>query len=247
MDRHELQRMVNDAVNRANVLVAYQMQGEVVLAMSRDIYHQISDNIIHTNYGDYIVTYQGFRVGLINEDTSESMIFPALVGMTYHEGMQIDDAIIVDEDNKLFQLVSKEPVRFNDTGMTVGFVHNIMEHHAEMSADVAASSATDIGNASNHATFTGDFQFDSDIFSRMIHNTWTYEPDTWTYEPVLNSSNAWFERTFDVSPYSYSFTPSTHHTTTSSRPKKAKKDDELSAGDTKMLDDFLDSFLRNGA
>lgn len=71
--------------------------------------------------------YRGIQIGIVNEYRPDTMITPAIVGTQYHNGMALDDIIVVGDDNRLFQMRDTNPVRFVDTGYTVSFDAAVME------------------------------------------------------------------------------------------------------------------------
>lgn len=113
MDRERYTELVADAVGKANRLLAVSDgRNSVVVVMSRTMRNEIlvqeGANYTMRN-GDYVEEYCGYRVGIVNEIDDEEFILPAMVGMAYHPGMQIDDVIVVDDENRLFRLESTDP------------------------------------------------------------------------------------------------------------------------------------------
>lgn len=199
MDRERYTELVADAVGKANRLLAVSDgQNSVVVVMSRTMRNEIlvqeGANYTMRN-GDYVEEYCGYRVGIVNEIDDEEFILPAMVGMAYHPGMQIDDVIVVDDENRLFRLESTDPVQFADMGLTVNF---------GLYADAATAATAD-----NAATVAVD----------LANTISTPIPD-------------YYSRPVEYSP---------------PKRKARKKEEELSAGDTRLLDEFLSGFARNGA
>lgn len=123
MDRAEFQRYIDNALQEAERVRTYCTQDEIVLIMTADFYRELLATAdIHANRdGDHYGFLYGYRIALINEPTERTMVSPAVLGMTYHPGMALDDIIVVDEENRVFRLTSRDPVQFTDTGMTVRF------------------------------------------------------------------------------------------------------------------------------
>ena len=188
MDRAEFQRYIDNALQEAERVRTYCTQDEIVLIMTADFYRELLATAdIHANRdGDHYGFLYGYRIALINEPTERTMVSPAVLGMTYHPGMALDDIIVVDEENRVFRLTSRDPVQFTDTGMTVRFD----AHTRTTRMDTAV---IDVGNIAA--------------------------------ETIINHS------VFD-------------RLTGGGRRKKnrVKEDAELSAGDTKAMDEFLDGF-----
>lgn len=245
MDRERYIQLVADAVGKANRLLAVSYgQNSVVLVMSRAMRNEIlvqeGANYTMQN-GDYVEEYGGYRVGIVNEIDDEEFILPAMVGMAYHPGMRIDDVIVVDDENRLFRLESTDPVQFADMGLTVNFgmytdvaTPTTTDNFATISADLANTIAT----TANTATITfNDF---ADAVSNITWNgVLNIEAQTAT---ATDGMNWWLRDTYPVPDY-YSrpveYSPP--------KRKTRKKEEELSAGDTRLLDEFLSGFARNGA
>lgn len=177
MDRAEFQRYIDNALQEAERVRTYCTQDEIVLIMTADFYRELLATAdIHANRdGDHYGFLYGYRIALINEPTERTMVSPAVLGMTYHPGMALDDIIVVDEENRVFRLTSRDPVQFTDTGMTVRF------------------------DAHTRTTRMDTAEINHSVFDRL---------------------------------------------TGGGRRKKnrVKEDAELSAGDTKAMDEFLDGF-----
>lgn len=191
MDRAEFQRYIDNALQEAERVRTYCTQDEIVLIMTADFYRELLATAdIHANRdGDHYGFLYGYRIALINEPTERTMVSPAVLGMTYHPGMALDDIIVVDEENRVFRLTSRDPVQFTDTGMTVRF-----DAHTRNWANPA---------------------------------TWEYNPTVTFHVDTAEINHSVFDRL-----------------TGGGRRKKnrVKEDAELSAGDTKAMDEFLDGF-----
>ena len=58
---------------------------------------------------------------LLNEQGYSDILKPAMLGMEYYNGMEANDIIVVGDENRLFQLESREPICFRDMGLTASF------------------------------------------------------------------------------------------------------------------------------
>lgn len=239
MDRERYTELVADAVGKANRLLAISNgQNSVALVMSRAMRNEIlvqeganytmrMDSAV-TPHGDYVEEYCGYRVGIVNEIDDEEFILPAMVGMTYHPGMQIDDVIVVDDENRLFRLESTDPVQFADMGLTVNFglyADAATAAAADNAATVAVDLANTISTTANTATITLD-----DFVGAVSNITWDGVLNTGAQTVTATDGMNWWLR--DTYP---------------TKRKARKKEEELSAGDTRLLDEFLSGFARNGA
>lgn len=207
MDRAEFQRYIDNALQEAERVRTYCTQDEIVLIMTADFYRELLATAdIHANRdGDHYGFLYGYRIALINEPTERTMVSPAVLGMTYHPGMALDDIIVVDEENRVFRLTSRDPVQFTDTGMTVRF-----DAHTHTTRMDAADTTTG-----------GNWQ-----------QYWV-NPATWEYNPTV---------TFHVDTAEINHSVFDRLTGGGRKKNRVKEDAELSAGDTKAMDEFLDGF-----
>lgn len=128
MERTRLDAIINDVFNNVARLEAIsQERDRIVIVMSREMRYEVIRNLNteYTTTNGGVEMLFGYRVGVINEQVEGEYIVPALMGMNYHDGMQLNDVIIVDDDNRLYRLESTSPIRFSDMGLTVDFGENI--------------------------------------------------------------------------------------------------------------------------
>lgn len=252
MDRERYTELVADAVGKANRLLAISDgQNSVVVVMSRTMRNEIlvqeGANYTMRN-GDYVEEYCGYRVGIVNEIDDEEFILPAMVGMAYHPGMQIDDVIVVDDENRLFRLESTDPVQFADMGLTVNFglyADAATAATADNAATVAVDLANTISTTANTATITLD-----DFVGAVSNITWDDVLNTGTQTATTtNGWDWWLRDAYTVPDYYFRTSDTADRAVEYSPPKRKarKKEEELSAGDTRLLDEFLSGFARNGA
>jgi hypothetical protein len=202
MDRAEFQRYIDNALQKAERVRTYCAQDEIVLIMTADFYRELlATTDIHANRdGDHYGFLYGYRIALINEPTEGTMVSPAVLGMTFHPGMALDDNIVVDEENRVFRLTSRDPVQFTDTGMTVRFdahTHTTRMDAAVIDAGNIAAEAMRVATA-QAATTTATVEINHSVFDRLTGG--------------------------------------------GRKKNRVKEDAELSAGDTKAMDEFLDGF-----
>lgn len=224
MDRAEFQRYIDNALQEAERVRTYCAQDEIVLIMTADFYRELlATTDIHANRdGDHYGFLYGYRIALINEPTERTMVSPAVLGMTYHPGMALDDIIVVDEENRVFRLASRDPVQFTDTGMTVRF-----DAHTRTTRLDAA--AIDAGNIAAETMRVATAQ--------AAATTATVNPYTVYYTPAETTA------TDHVDAAEVNHSVFDMLTGSGKRKKKRVKEDaELSAGDTKAMDEFLDGF-----
>lgn len=245
MDRAEFQRYIDNALQEAERVRTYCTQDEIVLIMTADFYRELLATAdIHANRdGDHYGFLYGYRIALINEPTERTMVSPAVLGMTYHPGMALDDIIVVDEENRVFRLTSRDPVQFTDTGMTVRFdahTRTTRMDTAVIDAGNIAAEAMRVATAqaaATTATVNPYTVYYTPAETTATDNYWQRywaNPVTWEYNPTV---------TFHVDAAEVNHSVFDMLTGSGKRKKKRVKEDaELSAGDTKAMDEFLDGF-----
>lgn len=247
MERTQLNAIINDVFNNVARLEAIsQERDRIAIVMSRDMRYEIIRNMNtgYTTTNGGVETLFGYRVGVINEQVESEYIVPALIGMDYHDGMQINDVIIVDNDNRLYRLESTSPIRFTDMGLTVDFGENIAataaRTHYDAAMDTIATMADTVATAANTSTITlNDF---SSAYSNIRWDDISYETIQATTD--IGNDNTWWFRM----PYNYYYGMDEQTFAEPKKPKrKTKREEELSAGDTRLIDEFLEGFRRNGA
>lgn len=135
MTRAEFNTALEDAIQKAERAQAYTGgRYEIALIVTRDVYRFLTEytdvtvNTRNTNHGAYNglrAVYHGFRIGVVNERGHDSILKPAMLGMEYYDWMEDNDIIVVGDENKLFQLESREPICFRDMELTVSFLDEI--------------------------------------------------------------------------------------------------------------------------
>lgn len=213
--------------------------------------------------------FQGARVCVVNEATDDSMFAPAVCGRVYYHGMQLEDVILI-EDNHLYSLRSIEPdVMFVDTGLTVSFGDE-RQTAVDMAADMAAATAVTVDNIAGTVTVRGGdgntatigldqavayattatdattarFHLNDDELDRIARIVaeapLTFGVDT-AEAFTLNAGDVYIDHEF----FGRAFAPTVRAAQTAHRRQAKPKEEELSPGDTKELDDFLGSFVRS--
>lgn len=156
----------------------------------------------HEGYGCYC----GVQIGIINERIPDTMITPAIIGAQYyHNGMALDDIIVVGDDNHLFQMRDTNPVRFVDTGYTVSFDAAVMEQMSDRMENAAADVRDMFAITPAGITITmDDVQINEQLLARLAGID------------VLNLHRK--------------------------KRRKACNTEDLTPGDTKALDEFINGF-----
>lgn len=247
MDRAEFQRYIDNALQEAERVRTYCAQDEIALIMTADFYRELlATTDIHANRdGDHYGFLYGYRIAIINEPTERTMVSPAVLGMTYHPDMALDDIIVVNEENRVFRLASRDPVQFTDTGITVRF-----DAHTRTTRLDAV--AIDAGNIAAETMRVATAQ--------AAATTATVNPYTVYYTPAETTTTAtdnYWQR-YWTNPVAWDYNPTvTFHVDTAEvnhsvfdmltgsgkrKKKRVKEDAELSAGDTRAMDEFLDGF-----
>ena len=249
---------------------------EFVFVVTRDVYETLQRHVQEfplefRNGEGLIAMFYGNPVCIVNEDTENSMFTPAVRGCVYYPGMHLDDIILV-EDNHLYSLRSTEPaVTYVDTGLTVSFgnewqvtgwmaTENVQDMITRVTADVVSTGTLET------ATVNGTIEYTPDIGNiTAAIDRFGYGVDTATdrLHDLINGLIRNQELTFTVDNvqinqdlFTQEYTP-TYLGVDLARPvstrerRSAKemknREEELKPGDTKELDSFLESFMRNGA
>lgn len=247
MDRAEFQRYIDNALQEAERVRTYCAQDEIVLIMTADFYRELlATTDIHANRdGDHYGFLYGYRIALINEPTERTMVSPAVLGMTYHPGMALDDIIVVDEENRVFRLASRDPVQFTDTGMTVRFDAHTRTTRLDAAAIDAGNIAAEImrvataqaaattATVNPYTVYYTPAETTTTATDNYWQQYWT-NPVAWDYNPTV---------TFHVDAAEVNHSVFDMLTGSGKRKKKRVKENvELSAGDTRAMDEFLDGF-----
>ena len=252
MDRAEFQRYIDNALQKAERVRTYCTNDEIILVMTEDFYRElcalveIPANRDVDNYG--ILFPYGYRIAVINEPTERTMVSPAMLGMTYHPYMALDDIIVVDEENRVFRLASRDPVQFTDTGMTVRFDAHTRTPRMDTAVIDAGNIAAEAMRAATAqvATTTATFETITTTATTTGDNWQQY----WEYNPTVifrvdTAEINHFNKIFYEMKKRYNLRTAKEWLETEySRRKKnrIKEDAELSAGDTKAMDELLDGF-----
>ncbi len=250
MDRAEFQRYIDNALQEAERVRTYCAQDEIALIMTADFYRELlATTDIHANRdGDHYGFLYGYRIAIINEPTERTMVSPAVLGMTYHPDMALDDIIVVNEENRVFRLASRDPVQFTDTGMTVRFDAHTRTTRLDAAAIDAgniaaetmrvatAQAATTTATVNPYTVYYNPFETTTTTTTATGGNWQQYwtNPVAWDYNPTV---------TFHVDAAEVNHSVFDMLMGSGKRKKKrAKEDAELSAGDTRAMDEFLDGF-----
>lgn len=253
MDRAEFQRYIDNTLQEVERVRTYCAQDEIVLIMTADFYRELlATTDIHDNRdGDHYGFLYGYRIALINEPTERTMVSPAVLGMTYYPRMALDDIIVVNEENRVFRLASRDPVQFTDTGMTVRFD----AHTRTTRLDVAAIDATNIAAETMRVATAQAAATTATVNPYTVYDT---PAETTTTTTATATDTYWQQYWTNTTAWDYSPTITLHVDPATTeinrsvldmftgvgkkRKKRAKEDEELSAGDTKAMDEFLDGF-----
>jgi hypothetical protein len=209
--RAEFNNALEEALQKAARARAYTSgRYEIALIVTRDVYRFLSEHagvtfdVRNTDHG----IYRGYRIGIVNEQGYSDILKPAMLGMEYYNGMEVNDIIVVGDENRLFQLESREPICFRDMGLTVSFGNGAR-------ATANATVTNTVANAINAGT-TARLNWNN--IGRATVD-WLGAVPAATVEPARQV-----------------------RAQRPARPMASRAEEPLNPGDTKMLDEFLDSF-----
>lgn len=202
-------------------------------------------------------TYHDVPICVINEETND-FFMPVIYScdLRHHEGVQVDDFVLFndEDDDLLYRLVRLERgAVYADTGLTVTFLDATMPTmaHTEAAtadatvADTVVNAVTNTGRTAETVTVNGGtigidtadaartITINTDEIGRMVQE-WATAPVTvadWAPQYVYYP----YESAFGNIAYSWN------------RTQEPVKESELNPGDTKLIDEYLSSFLISGA
>lgn len=236
MTRAEFNNALEEALQKAARARAYTSgRYEIALIVTRDVYRFLSEHagvtfdVRNTDHG----IYRGYRIGIVNEQGYSDILKPAMLGMEYYNGMEVNDIIVVGDENRLFQLESREPICFRDMGLTVSFGNG-----ARATANAAVNAARPVEmNYRDGRLFVDGIPID------LQHGVLEMEDLAGT-TARLNWNNIG-RATVDwlgAVPAATVEPARPVRAQRPARPMASRAEEPLNPGDTKMLDEFLDSF-----
>lgn len=258
MTRAEFNNALEEALQKAARARAYTSgRYEIALIVTRDVYRFLSEHagvtfdVRNTDHG----IYRGYRIGIVNEQGYSDILKPAMLGMEYYNGMEVNDIIVVGDENRLFQLESREPICFRDMGLTVSFGNGA---RATANATVTNTVANAINEANAAGTVTAaavnaarpvemnyrDGQLFIDGIPVDLQNGALEMEDLVGTTARLNWNNIG-RATVDwlgAVPAATVEPARPVRAQRAARPRAPRAEEPLNPGDTKMLDEFLGSF-----
>lgn len=266
MTRAEFNTALEDAIQKAERAQAYTGgRYEIALIVTRDVYRFLTEytdvtvNTRNTNHGAYNglrAVYHGFRIGVVNERGHDSILKPAMLGMEYYDWMEDNDIIVVGDENKLFQLESREPICFRDMELTVSFLDEIQ---TTVNATVTNAAFDTINETNAAGTVTAaavnaarpiemnyrdgrlfiegvpiDFPLGGLAMEDLVGVTTPQLDWNTTGRATVDWLGAVPAATVEPARPVRAQRPA--------RPMASRAEEPLNPGDTKMLDEFLDSF-----
>lgn len=256
MTREEYDATIQRVMNNVERLCCDNC--EIVIVVSRDVYNSVL-NI--TNEEDTYGTYCGHRIGIVKDPNGgevENFMKAALIGMTIQNTeVRIGDLLVISEDtdNRLYRMEATDPIQFNDTGLVVEFNRTHRENtYAETDATTTwNTAATAFVNTIN----VGDLAFMETTTTDTVYTgswagttTTTRDDRTPIVVRAVGMASRLNEAPFsrvDLNRFDYD-APQMSTPTRGRRIEAVKEQErELDPGDTKLLDEFLGSFLKSGA
>lgn len=266
MTRAEFNTALEDAIQKAERAQAYTgRRYEIALIVTRDVYRFLTEytdvtvNTRNTNHGAHNglrAVYHGFRIGVVNERGHDSILKPAMLGMEYYDWMGDNDIIVVGDENKLFQLESREPICFRDMELTVSFLDEIQ---TTVNATVT-NAAVDTINETNAAGTVTDAAVnaarpiemnyrDGRLFIEGVPIDFplgglAMEDLVGVTTPQLdwNTTGRATVDWFGAVPVAATEPARPTRAQRAARPMAPRAEEPLNPGDTKMLDEFLGGF-----
>lgn len=200
----------------------------------------------------------------------ENMIAPAMVGMTYNTDIYCPGDIIVvseENENRLYQMTNDNPAQFIDMGLSVSFdfVNHTGDIHYDITNDGLYISDGDtyvnIGGLSLAETVS-DMAETAVSTAIAMNNLATTINATFTQEDIERITEA-LNTAYPMTMYQYTAPTVAVETMTAGTSvnftreisldmrsecrerKKKSREQDLNPGDTKLMDDFLNSFKKH--
>ena len=263
MTRAEFSNPLEEALQKAARVRAYTGGGcEIALIVTRDVYRFLSEHagvtfdVRNTDHG----IYRGYRIGIVNEQGYSDILKPAMLGMEYYNGMEVNDIIVVGDENRLFQLESREPICFRDMGLTVSFgngtratanvtvtntaVDAINETNAAETVTAAAVNAARPVemNYRDGQLFVDGIPIDLPLVDLAMEDLVGVTTPVTTPQLDWNATGRATVDWFGAVPVAATEPTRPVRAQRAARPRAPRAEEPLNPGDTKMLDEFLGSF-----
>jgi len=247
--RAEFNNALEEALQKAARVRAYTGGGcEIALIVTRDVYRFLSEHagvtfdVRNTDHG----IYRGYRI--------------AMLRMEYYNGMEVNDIIVVGDENRLFQLESREPICFRDMGLTVSFgngaratanatvtntVANAINetNAAETVTAAAVNAARPVEmNYRDGQLFVDGIPIDLPLVDLAMEDLVGVTTPVTTPQLDWNVTGRATVDWFGAVPVAATEPTRPVRAQRAARPRAPRAEEPLNPGDTKMLDDFLGGF-----
>lgn len=255
IERAEYTAMAEQAIEKFRTLSAIMPYNtEIVYVISREVYEAMQayeynfwneNTRVNVRPDGIVGVYYGARLAIINEDIADSFFMPVVYSRNFqhYNGLQVDDFVIFNDDDNdlLFRLARLTPdAMYTDTGLTVSFILTRI-HYAAATDNAAANlvdNAVTIGDAiAEPGQAFGDM---NETAANWIAAEQVVSPNqlavgtiTLTLDNAQINVDLLQELAGEVS-------------TPRRAKKRADKEKELNPGDTKLLDEYLHSFMKGG-
>ena len=256
MTRAEFNNALEEALQKAARVQAYtDGRYEIALIVTRDVYRFLSEHagvtfdVRNTDHG----IYRGYRIGIVNEQGYSDILKPAMLGMEY-------DIIVVGDENRLFQLESREPICFRDMGLTVSF-GNGARATANATVTNTVANAINETNAAGTVTaaavnaarpvemnyrdgqlFVDGIPIDLPLVELAMEDLVGVTTPVTTPQLDWNATGRATVDWFGAVPVAATEPTRPVRAQRAARPRAPRAEEPLNPGDTKMLDDFLGGF-----
>lgn len=254
MTRAEFNNALEEALQKAARVQAYtDGRYEIALIVTRDVYRFLSEHagvtfdVRNTDHG----IYRGYRIGIVNEQGYSDILKPAMLGMEYYNGMGVNDIIVVGDENRLFQLESREPICFRDMGLTVSF-GNGARATANATVTNTVANAINETNAAGTVTaaavnrdgqlFVDGIPIDLPLVELAMEDLVGVTTPVTTLQLDWNATGRATVDWFGAVPVAATEPTRPVRAQRAARPRAPRAEEPLNPGDTKMLDDFLGGF-----
>ena len=270
IERAEYTAMAEQAIERFRTLSAIMpYNAEIVYVISREVYEAMQayeynfwneHTRVNVRPDGIVGVYYGTRLAIINEEIADNFFMPVVYSRNFqhYNGLQVDDFVIFNDDDNdlLFRLARLTPdAMYTDTGLTVSFILTRIHDIAATDNAVAnlADNAVTIGDAID-ATINPNnpYEVGAQTIEELIEAVQGMSAaDYLTAEHVIRPNqlaDGTITLNLDGAQINVDFLQELAGEVGTPRraKKRASKEKELNPGDTKLLDEYLHSFMKGG-
>ena len=228
MTRAEFNNALEEALQKAARVRAYTGGGcEIALIVTRDVYRFLSEHagvtfdVRNTDHG----IYRGYRIGIVNEQGYSDILKPAMLGMEYYNGMEVNDII----------------VNATVTNTVANAINETNAAETVTAAAVNAARPVEM-NYRDGQLFVDGIPIDLPLVDLAMEDLVGVTTPVTTPQLDWNATGRATVDWFGAVPVAATEPTRPVRAQRAARPRAPRAEEPLNPGDTKMLDEFLGSF-----